>query len=1102
MYVAGGCLRYTLKSLLIIFSLLCGDVGQGEHVPGASHYLPSFGVMDASPHVLVLGSGGLIGKALVKELKSHGYHVAEVRNREHLDLRIPGSLGSFQGVDISFVFSLAYEVGGYRFLSHADAGRSIIESNRLIDENVFSYLHKSQLPFIWIGSALTGTNSSYGLAKENSLKIVLNMTNGKVAHPWNVYGSDIVSAKSHVIEDFVSGCLWNGNVTPLTDGRESRKFMHATDAALSLVTLMKNFDGLDKETDLVPRETPWSSLREISNVIMSVLPFCNFTWSTHHPVYEFPSKEPRQSFGSKFVVSTVSLRAGVADIVHRMQQRFLTMQIFVPDDNFLNAPCSMTLNAGLHSLDKRAYGEYVIVIGNCHQSSRIWEHFQRYERFRKDAVYVGLSNVPRKHTQVLSGSSVSLENISMLVVHESYWRLISQSLYNKAFPELVEEFLCRFHLELVILDAPCHDKVLRNALNFFRNTCHLEPIPLSKMDSIEYEIYPSNPLKSPSVFRSKSLLRYNYEIPKLSSNPLPTVPGMGGRFGQIDLLIRAPISPLGHNVLTTCMLSVNVFWPKHLGRVILILDSEDPMAEMYANMWPNADVVLEDPPLGYHAWGGKAGYRRQSWSGFFVDHVTEAKYVAMIDTDAALGTYGLEELMFNQGKVRAVGWHKNHIFFDHPKKAMDLPYSGYSGMWNLPALVKREIFPALRDWASQHVNKTIGDIFQSDMYSQYNFFQDMAWQSFREAYSFESDCSKPGIHVGMHYGWAASLEGDLCSRNALMPTFGKTCPKGGKDSLERLAWVLECQTHAICIALYVLIMDAKTRKTEWSHCLLSSDCARLVDIAPSQILGFQNGGEFATCKPENLRTVANDIIVGIINTAVLKSCTQVEHVRYRGIERVGYNSSSSSSSSHSYLTFITFSFSERVGVILAIIHLRSVHMMEYVTSFIVFDGLVFLFSTCLDLRAAAEQVATRGCATYCAQATGSGNPSTTAQGSVRVYSSNSNRAGFLHQVERVISITRECLSSTCTRTRPNTPAGQRFFGGGSEAARRWAKSKFAPSWVLNKGLQESEKPPYEKIDDENHDERYEAYVVEVDAEDCVLDSFYLENGRILLSDQE
>eukprot|EP00808_Paulinella_micropora_P022260 g79001.t1 len=197
------------------------DVGQGEHVPGASHYLPSFGVMDASPHVLVLGSGGLIGKALVKELKSHG---------------IPGSLGSFQAVDISFVFSLAYEVGGYRFLSHADAGRSIIESNRLIDENVFSYLHKSQLPFIWIGSALTGTNSSYGMAKENSLKIVLNMTNGKVAHPWNVYGSDIVSAKSHVIEDFVSGCLWNGNVTPLTDGRESRKFMHATDAALSLVT--------------------------------------------------------------------------------------------------------------------------------------------------------------------------------------------------------------------------------------------------------------------------------------------------------------------------------------------------------------------------------------------------------------------------------------------------------------------------------------------------------------------------------------------------------------------------------------------------------------------------------------------------------------------------------------------------------------------------------------------------------------------------------------------------------------------------------------------------------------------------------------------------
>ena len=71
---------------------------------------------DNDSYVLVLGSGGLIGSALEKILRDHGYKTLHVLSRHHLDLRIPGSLNIFDNINISFVYFLAYEVGGAKFL--------------------------------------------------------------------------------------------------------------------------------------------------------------------------------------------------------------------------------------------------------------------------------------------------------------------------------------------------------------------------------------------------------------------------------------------------------------------------------------------------------------------------------------------------------------------------------------------------------------------------------------------------------------------------------------------------------------------------------------------------------------------------------------------------------------------------------------------------------------------------------------------------------------------------------------------------------------------------------------------------------------------------
>eukprot|EP00457_Paulinella_chromatophora_P001559 gb/GEZN01001561.1/.p1 GENE.gb/GEZN01001561.1/~~gb/GEZN01001561.1/.p1 ORF type:complete len:899 (-),score=26.88 gb/GEZN01001561.1/:229-2925(-) len=866
-----------------------------------------FGVEEPwAPHILVLGSGGLIGTALTRELKSQGYRLAEVRNREHLDLRVRGSLNIFARVNISFAFALACEVGGYRFLSQHDSSSRILENNHYIDQSVFSFLNRSKdhFPFFWIGSAMTGANMSYGKAKSNALALMQSIPHGKVVHPWNVYGSVLVSVKNHVIEDWINQCLWYRKVVSLTNGHEFRNFMYATDAALSLIAFMKNFERLSKETDLCDIKTPWTSLREVAGHIQRILPNCNFSWSPHNPHYSFPKRTLKQSVESSLISSSFTLETGIDDLVRRIQRKnaeieswtrpffsivFLTLQpethihhachflphiwleVFVLTDSRSTVQsllCSMSLEMGLEKA-LLAQGEFVIVVGTLEISETVWGHFQRYDRLRRGVVYVVVSPLPFvKHYP--RGTKLNLPPLVMVITHRSYWSmLLSLNNTTVELDTLVRDILCYTQLDLVLLDLFTAKSQQQN-FTFDPIACSPQPISLNQAWKTEATLLLPNPKKK-ALF-ARQLPIYNYEVPSISDLPLPLLPTKKGRYGQIDLLIRSYVG--AHALMLTCMHSVILFWPKHLGRIILVLDSEDPMSQEFAALWPNVDVVLEDMPLNFQNWSMQwKGYARQSWSSFYADRVTAAKHIALMDTDVALITYGIEELMFKEGKVRAVGWHSNHGYRYDPL-SIKLPYSGFGGMSNLPALVKREVFGAVRTWALEHVNKTMAEVFKDNMYSQYNFLQDMAWQSFRDHYDFESNCNHPGIHVGAHFGWA---ESKACS----------ICPVGPKTDVSRTLWVSELEMHSVCIALYVLISDAKTRGTVWAGCQLSSVCEGLAHKKLSQMFDFQWDSHFSTCSLDELVPIANDLIIGIINTAVLTSCNTIEHVVYQGLKREG-----------------------------------------------------------------------------------------------------------------------------------------------------------------------------------------------------------------------
>ena len=117
---------------------------------------PEAGAEGGAAQVLVLGSGGLVGRTLVAWLEARNYSVLHVRNRRHIDLRVPGALDVFNGTRIAYAFFLACEVGGSKFIesSARDLQLGIIESNVRMYQVVFPWLAARKVPFTFTSSYL------------------------------------------------------------------------------------------------------------------------------------------------------------------------------------------------------------------------------------------------------------------------------------------------------------------------------------------------------------------------------------------------------------------------------------------------------------------------------------------------------------------------------------------------------------------------------------------------------------------------------------------------------------------------------------------------------------------------------------------------------------------------------------------------------------------------------------------------------------------------------------------------------------------------------------------------------------------------------------
>jgi nucleoside-diphosphate-sugar epimerase len=203
--------------------------------------------------ITVLGSGGQIGAYLVDYLRENGHYVYEFDkvNNPHEDMTlIPNPLLEEKIADSDFVFFLAFDVGGSRYLKKYQHTFQFIDNNARLMANAFGLLQKYNKRFIFASSQMSNMSySPYGVLK-NVGELYTKSLKGLIVKFWNVYGIEKDHEKAHVITDFIRKGFETGVIDMLTDGKEEREFLYAEDCCEALESIMDNYTDFTSEDNL------------------------------------------------------------------------------------------------------------------------------------------------------------------------------------------------------------------------------------------------------------------------------------------------------------------------------------------------------------------------------------------------------------------------------------------------------------------------------------------------------------------------------------------------------------------------------------------------------------------------------------------------------------------------------------------------------------------------------------------------------------------------------------------------------------------------------------------------------------------------------------
>ena len=259
------------------------------------------------------GQSGLVGTAIVRNLKTQGYTNIIVKTRKQLDLLDQGQVDLFfQKEKPEYVFLAAALVGG--IMANKTHKADFIYNNLLIQNNVIHSSWKYKIKkLLFLGSSciypklapqpikessfMTGpleeTNDAYAIAKIAGIKMCQSYneqykTNFVSVMPTNLYGPndnfDLQSA--HVLPAFIRRfheakktnkkevVLWGS-------GNAYREFLYVDDMASACVFLMNNYSSseiinIGSGKDL--------KIRELAQVVKKIVGYSGkIVWDTSKP---------------------------------------------------------------------------------------------------------------------------------------------------------------------------------------------------------------------------------------------------------------------------------------------------------------------------------------------------------------------------------------------------------------------------------------------------------------------------------------------------------------------------------------------------------------------------------------------------------------------------------------------------------------------------------------------------------------------------------------------------------------------------------------------------------------------------------------------------
>jgi nucleoside-diphosphate-sugar epimerase len=266
---------------------------------------------------LVLGSSGLIGSYLVDYLdyENEEYIELDIKNSPFQDLRDPTLIVHDKFMQADFVYFLAFDVGGSKYLNSKQNTIEFIRNNMQIMENTFELLDKYKKPFIFVSSQMASLEeSAYGNLKLVGEKYTYAL-NGITAKLWNVYGQQEEGQKAYVVTDFIRSAL-NGAIHMRTDGSERRQFLHATDCAKALHTLAK----LDQPGKYDVTSFEWTSILDLAKMIAEKTGAVIETSGNKDSVQRARLEEPNKAILDIWQ-PTISLEQGIDGLINYYKGR-------------------------------------------------------------------------------------------------------------------------------------------------------------------------------------------------------------------------------------------------------------------------------------------------------------------------------------------------------------------------------------------------------------------------------------------------------------------------------------------------------------------------------------------------------------------------------------------------------------------------------------------------------------------------------------------------------------------------------------------------------------------------------------------------------------